>query len=102
MKKISEEEQKCLALLGRCCNALTLNLLTQALASSYLAPQDGEGNKSATWKTVYGTRIPVKLQWEYMWSYRWLKVIDKEILAPRLQRKQVEKLFNGGSMLVLG
>jgi hypothetical protein len=24
----------------------------------------------------------VKLQWEYMWSYRWLKVIDKEVLAP--------------------
>jgi hypothetical protein len=44
----------------------------------------------------------VKLQWEYMWSYRWLKVIDKEVLAPRYQRKQVEKSFNGDSMLVLG
>jgi hypothetical protein len=43
-KKTSEEEQKDLALLGRCWKALTLNLLTQALTSSYLAPQDGEGN----------------------------------------------------------
>jgi hypothetical protein len=49
-----------------------------------------------------GTRILVKLHWGYMWSYRWLKVKDKEVLAPRLQRKQVEKSFNGGSMLVLG
>jgi hypothetical protein len=28
-------------------------------------------------------RIPVKLQWGYMWSYRWLKVSSKEVLAPR-------------------
>jgi hypothetical protein len=38
-KKTSEEEQKGLALLGcSCCKALTLNLLTRALTSSYLAP----------------------------------------------------------------
>jgi hypothetical protein len=47
-KKTSEEEQKGLALLGRCCKALTLNLLTQALTSSYLAPQDGEGNQQVS------------------------------------------------------
>jgi hypothetical protein len=47
-KKTSEEEQKCLALLGcSCCKALTLNLLTRALTSSYLAPQDGEVNQQA-------------------------------------------------------
>jgi hypothetical protein len=45
-KKTSEEEQKGLALLGcSCCKALMLNLLTRALTSSYLAPQDGEGNQ---------------------------------------------------------
>jgi hypothetical protein len=45
-KKTSEEEQKGLALLRlSCCKALTLNLLTRALTSSYLAPQDGEGNQ---------------------------------------------------------
>jgi hypothetical protein len=84
-KKTSEEEQKGLALLGcSCCKALTLNLLTRALTSSYLAPQDGEGNKQVSnLKEGAGMRIPVKLQWEYMWSYRWLKVIDKEVLAPR-------------------
>jgi hypothetical protein len=38
-KKTSEEEQKGLTLLGcSCCKALTLNLLTRALTSSYLAP----------------------------------------------------------------
>jgi hypothetical protein len=43
-KKTSEEEQKGLGLLGcSYCKALTLNLLTRALTSSYLAPQDGEG-----------------------------------------------------------
>jgi hypothetical protein len=47
-KKTSEEEKKGLALLGRCCKALTLNLLTQALTSSYLAPQDGEGNQQVS------------------------------------------------------
>jgi hypothetical protein len=47
-KKISEEEQKGLALLGRCCKALTLNLLTRALTSSYLAPQDGEGSQQVS------------------------------------------------------
>jgi hypothetical protein len=45
-KKTSEEEQKGLALFGCSrCKALTLNLLTRALTSSYLAPQDGEGNQ---------------------------------------------------------
>jgi hypothetical protein len=44
-KKTSEEEQKGIALLGHYCKALTLNLLTRALTSSYLAPQDGEGNQ---------------------------------------------------------
>jgi hypothetical protein len=44
-KKTSEEEQKGLALLRRCCKALTLNLLTRALTNSYLAPQDGEDNQ---------------------------------------------------------
>jgi hypothetical protein len=44
-KKTSEKEQKGLALLGRCCKALMLNLLKRALTSSYLAPQDGEGNQ---------------------------------------------------------
>jgi hypothetical protein len=47
-KKTSEEEQKSLALLGRCCKALTLNLLTRALTSSYLAPQDGKGNQQVS------------------------------------------------------
>jgi hypothetical protein len=48
-KKISEEEQKGLALLGcSCCKALTLNLLTQALTSSYIASQDGEGNQQVS------------------------------------------------------
>jgi hypothetical protein len=47
-KKTSEEEQKGLALLGHCCKALTLNLLTRALTSSYLAPQDGEGNQQVS------------------------------------------------------
>jgi hypothetical protein len=48
-KKISEEEQKGLALLGcSFCKALMLNLLTRALTSSYLAPQDGEGNQQVS------------------------------------------------------
>jgi hypothetical protein len=48
-KKTSEEEQKGLALLGcSCSKALMLNLLTRALTSSYLAPQDGEGNQQVT------------------------------------------------------
>jgi hypothetical protein len=47
-KKTSEEEQKGLALLGRYCKALTLNLLTRALTSSYLAPQDGECNQQVS------------------------------------------------------
>jgi hypothetical protein len=48
-KKTSEEEQKGQALLGcSCCKALTLNLLTRALTSSYLAPQDGEGNQQVS------------------------------------------------------
>jgi hypothetical protein len=48
-KKTSEEEQKGLALLGwNYCKALTLNLLTRALTSSYLAPQDGEGNQQVS------------------------------------------------------
>jgi hypothetical protein len=48
-KKTSEEEQKGLALLGcSYCKALTLNLLTRALTSSYLAPQDGEGNQQVS------------------------------------------------------
>jgi hypothetical protein len=47
-KKTSEEEQKGLALLGCYCKALTLNLLTRALTSSYLAPQDGEGNQQVS------------------------------------------------------
>jgi hypothetical protein len=48
-KKTSEEEQKGLALLGcSCYKALMLNLLTRALTSSYLAPQDGEGNQQAS------------------------------------------------------
>jgi hypothetical protein len=48
-KKTSEEEQKGLVLLGcSCCKALTLNLLTRALTSSYLAPQDGEGNQQVS------------------------------------------------------
>jgi hypothetical protein len=45
-KKTCEEEQKGLALLG--CSyykARTLNLLTRALTSSYLAAQDEEGNQ---------------------------------------------------------
>jgi hypothetical protein len=73
-KTTSEEEQK-KALGCSCCKTLTLNLLTQALTSSYLASQDGEGDQQVS--------NPVKLQWGYMWSYRWLKVIDKEVLAPR-------------------
>jgi hypothetical protein len=48
-KETSEEEQNGLALLGcSCCKALTLNLLTQALTSSYLAPQDGKGNQQVS------------------------------------------------------
>jgi hypothetical protein len=48
-KKTSEEEQKGLALLGcSCYKALRLNLLTRALTSSYLAPQDGEGNQQVS------------------------------------------------------
>jgi hypothetical protein len=48
-KKTIEEEQKGLALLGcSCCKALMLNLLTRALTNSYLAPQDGEGNKQVS------------------------------------------------------
>jgi hypothetical protein len=48
-KKTSEEEQKGLALLGcSCCKALTLNLLTRALTSSYFAPQDGKGNQQVS------------------------------------------------------
>jgi hypothetical protein len=48
-KKISEEEQKGLALLGcSCCKALTLNLLTRALTSSYPAPQDRESNQQVS------------------------------------------------------
>jgi hypothetical protein len=49
-KKTGEEEQKKgLALLGcSCCKALMLNLLTRALTSSYLAPQDGEGNQQVS------------------------------------------------------
>jgi hypothetical protein len=48
-KKTSEEEQKGLAQLGcSCCKALTLNLLTRALTSSYLAPPDGEGNQQVS------------------------------------------------------
>jgi Fe-S-cluster containining protein len=48
-KKTSEEEQKGLALLGcSCYKALTLNLLTRALASSNLAPRDGEGNQQVS------------------------------------------------------
>jgi hypothetical protein len=47
-KKTIEEEQKGLALLGCCCKALMLNLLTRALTSSYLAPQDGEGNQQVS------------------------------------------------------
>jgi hypothetical protein len=48
-KKISEEEQKGLALLGCSrCKALTFNLLTRALTRSYLAPQDGEGNQQVS------------------------------------------------------
>jgi hypothetical protein len=48
-KKTIEEEQKGLALLWcSCCKALTLNLLTRALTSSFLAPQDGEGNQQAS------------------------------------------------------
>jgi hypothetical protein len=47
-KKAAEEERKGLALLGHCCKALTLNLLTQALTNSYLAPQDGEGNQQVS------------------------------------------------------
>jgi hypothetical protein len=39
-KKTSEQEQKGLA--------LTLNLLTRALTSSYHAPQDGEGNQQVS------------------------------------------------------
>jgi hypothetical protein len=58
--------------------------------------------QSGRWCISTGMRIPVKLQWGYMWTYRWLKVIDKEVLAPRWHRKQVEKSFNGGIMLVLG
>jgi hypothetical protein len=81
-KETSEEEQRGLALIG----SLTLNLLTRALTSSYLAPQGGEGNQQVSNRRGCigaGTRIPVKLQWEYMWSYRWLKVRDNEVLAPR-------------------
>jgi hypothetical protein len=53
-KKTSEEEQKGLALLGcSCCKALTckaltLNMLTRVFTSSYLAPQDGEGNQQVS------------------------------------------------------
>jgi hypothetical protein len=47
-KKTSKEEQKGLALLGHCCKALMLNLLTRALTSSYHAPQDGEGNQQVS------------------------------------------------------
>jgi hypothetical protein len=48
-KKTSEEEQKGLALLGcSYCKALTLNLLTRALTSSYLTSQDGEGNQQVS------------------------------------------------------
>jgi hypothetical protein len=47
-KKTSEEEQKGLALLERCCNALAPNLLTRAPTSSYLAPQDGDGNQQVS------------------------------------------------------
>jgi hypothetical protein len=48
-KKTSEEEQEGLALLGcSCYKALMLNLLTRALTSSYLAPQDGEGNQQVS------------------------------------------------------
>jgi hypothetical protein len=53
-KKISEEEQKGLALLGcSYCKALTLNLLTRALTSSYLTllyKMWKATNKSATMK----------------------------------------------------
>jgi hypothetical protein len=48
-KKTSEEEQNGLALFGCSrCKALTFNLLTRALTSSYLAPQDGEGNQQVS------------------------------------------------------
>jgi hypothetical protein len=48
-KKKTSEEQKGLALLGcSCCKALMLNLLTRALTSSYLAPQDREGNQQVS------------------------------------------------------
>jgi hypothetical protein len=48
-KKTSEEEQKDIALLGHsCCKAFMLNLLTRAITSSYLTPQDGEGNQQVS------------------------------------------------------
>jgi hypothetical protein len=49
-KTTSEEEQKKgLAVLGcGCYKALTLNLLTQALTSSYLTPQDGKDDQQVS------------------------------------------------------
>jgi hypothetical protein len=86
-KKTIEEEQKGLALLWQLLQGTHAQL---AHTSSYqffpcstgwgrqpTSQQPGRGCIGA------GMRIPVKLQWEYMWSYRWLKVIDKEILALR-------------------
>jgi hypothetical protein len=64
-KKTSEEEQKDLALLGRCCKALTLNLLTWALTSSYLAPQDEEGNQQVS-SLEDGVLVLAR---ESLWSY---------------------------------
>jgi hypothetical protein len=76
-KKTSEEEQKGLVLLGcSCCKALTLNMLI-GWGRQPTSQQPGRGCIGA------GMRIPMKLKWGYMWSYRWLKVIDKEVLAPR-------------------
>ena len=46
------------------------------------------------------TSIPVKLQLN-LWGYRKANS-SKEILAPRQSQKQVEKSFNGGTVLVLG
>ena len=46
------------------------------------------------------TSIPIKLQLN-LWGCRKAKS-SKEILAPRQSQKQVEKLFNGGTVLVLG
>jgi hypothetical protein len=42
-------------------------------------------NKSATCKRVYQCwyENPYEAVGEYMWSYRWLKVIDEEVLASR-------------------